>query len=313
MTGRRVLVIGSEGNIGRPLVRRLRDQGCDVLETDIRPGWRNGYVQADINQPLDLAAAFDWRPDCVYLLSAVVSRVTCEQAAGLAVATNLSGLNNVLQLCKRAEVKLVYFSTSEVYGPGCDPMDETEPNPAPNNRYGLTKLLGEQLVEYEVKQYGLRAITLRPFMIYDEWEGFGEHRSAMIRFAHDLARGRPIDVHRGSARGWLHVSDAVAAIEAAAEHPDYTVVNVGHGDVIPVQQLAERIGARIGADPSLLRLVDQPPQMTSVKRPVLRRMHDLLGVRPRVGLDEGIRRVCETTLERLATLERSVAPVESSP
>jgi nucleoside-diphosphate-sugar epimerase len=78
-------------------------------------------------------------------------------------------------------------------------MDEVATVPRPNNRYGLTKLLGEQLVDYEVAQHGLRAVTLRPFMIYDENEDFGDHRSAMIRFAHDLARGRPIQVHRGSA------------------------------------------------------------------------------------------------------------------
>src|SRR5919201_2734 len=209
----RALVIGSEGNIGAPLVRRLREDGYDVLETDIRPGTGGDYVMADINHPVDLLPAFDWGPEIVFVLSAMVSRVTCEQASSLAIATNLSGVNNVLQLCKRTRSKVVFFSTSEVYGPECDPMDETISDPKPNNRYGLSKLLGEQLVEYEARTYGLEAVVLRPFMMYDEDEDLGDHRSAMIRFTSELAAGRPIEVHRGSARGWLHVSDAVAAIE----------------------------------------------------------------------------------------------------
>ena len=150
---RKALVVGSEGNIGAPLVRHLRAEGYDVLESDIRPGWRDRFIMADINHPIDLLPAFDWGPEVVFLLSAMVSRVTCEQASSLAIATNLGGINNVLQLCKRVGARLVFFSTSEVYGPDCDPMDDAASTPRPNNRYGLSKLLGEQLVEYEVRKW----------------------------------------------------------------------------------------------------------------------------------------------------------------
>ena len=165
---RKALVVGSEGNIGVPLVDYLRANGYAVMEADIRPRWRDHYLMADINQPLDLLPAFDWGPDVVFILSAMVSRVTCEQAGSLAIATNLGGINNLLTLCKRIKAMAVFFSTSEVYGPGCDPMDESISHPQPNNRYGLSKLLGEQLVEYEVRTHGLKAVTLRPFMMYDE-------------------------------------------------------------------------------------------------------------------------------------------------
>src|SRR5262249_38766198 len=268
---------------------------------DIRPAWRPDYVMADINHPVDLLGAFDWKPDVVFILSAIVSRVTCEQASGVAVATNLAGINNVLQLCKRAGARAVFFSTSEVYGPDCDPMDETISNPRPNNRYGLSKLLGEQLVEYEVRTYGLSAVTLRPFMVYDENEDLGDHRSAMIRFTSDLASGRAITVHRGSARSWLHVSDAVAAIERAARPREYAVINVGHPDVWPMEQLADRIRAELGASERLVHVSEIPDRMTLVKRPSLERMRHLLGVEPHVTIEEGVRLVCRRVLERLAS------------
>lgn len=305
---KKALVLGSEGNIGTPLVKHLRAAGVDVLESDIKPGWRNGYLMADINHPVDLLPAFDWKPDVVFLLSAMVSRVTCEQASSLAIATNLGGINNVLQLAKRAGARAVFFSTSEVYGPHCDPMDERLSDPQPNNRYGLSKLLGEQLVEYEARTHGLKACVLRPFMVYDENEDLGDHRSAMIRFTADLALGRPIDVHRGAMRSWLHVTDAVRAIEAAAALDSYAVINVGHPDVMPIESLAEMIRARVQADASLVRINDLPARMTLVKRPTLDRMRTLLGVTPKISVQEGVRLVCARVQERLRSGERPMAP-----
>jgi len=287
----RALVIGSVGNIGHHLTTMLREAGHDVLECDIRPAWRPHYIVADINHPADLAKAFDWGPTHVFHLAGMVSRVTCEQSGALAVATNLLGTQNMLEFAKRAKAKLIFFSTSEVYGPEIEIMDEAI-TPHPNNRYGLTKLLAESLVEHEVRHHGLEAITLRPFMMYHEDEDLGDHRSAMIRFAWNLARGAPIEVHAGSARGWIHASDACRAIVAAAHVRDYAIVNIGHPDIRSIQALAEMVRAELGADPSLIRSTELPERMTLQKRPTLERMRHLLGVEPAIGLEEGVRRVC---------------------
>ncbi|GJG87410.1 epimerase [Gemmatimonadetes bacterium T265] len=288
----KALVIGAAGNIGTRLVAHLRAVGHDVVEADIKPGLREGYVVADITQPVDLLPAFDWGPDVVFHLAAAVGRTTCEQAGALAVSTNLMGLGNVLQLCRRARATCVYFSTSEVYGPSDTVHDDAASRPHPNNRYGLSKYLGEQLVEYEVRHTGLRAVTVRPCMIYDERETVGEHRSAMIRFASNLARGRRVTVHAGSARGWLHATDAARAIEAAGYVREYATINLGHPDVVPMQQLAAMMCAELGADPGLVTVESLPPRMTLVKRPTLERQRALLGFEPAVSLAEGVRRVC---------------------
>ena len=72
----KILVIGSEGNVGKPLVDFLITQGHEVLCSDIKPAWKDNYLMADINHPVDLLPAFQWNPDVVVLLSAIVSRVT---------------------------------------------------------------------------------------------------------------------------------------------------------------------------------------------------------------------------------------------
>ena len=298
------LVIGSEGNIGTPLVKYLKGRDYRVLEVDIRPGYRPNYMTADINQPVDLLPAFDLKPDVVFFLSAMVSRVTCEQAGSLAIATNVSGSNNVLQLCRRSNAMLVFFSTSEVYGPDCGIMDETVTNLQPNNRYGLSKYIGEMLVEYEVRNSGLRAVVLRPFMVYDEEEQFGDHRSAMIRFAGNLALRLPIEVHRGGVRGWLHASDAVRAIEASAYVDEFQVINVGHPETLAIEELAEMIRRQLGASRNLIRYTDLPPRMTLGKSPTLERQRSILGIEPQVSLVEGVRRVCRRIPERLSVGEK---------
>jgi nucleoside-diphosphate-sugar epimerase len=311
----KALVIGSEGNIGSALTVHLRAAGYEVLGFDLRPGWRQGYLTGDITHPVDLIPAFDWGPNVVFLLAAAVGRMVCEQAASMAVSTNVAGVNNVLQLCKRSNAKCVFFSSSEVYGPNCDPMDEARSVPQPNNRYALTKWIGEQLVEYEVRASGLRAVTLRPCMVYDEHETVGEHRSAMIRFVSNLARGRPIEVHRGSARSWLHISDAVRAIEGATRVEEYSIINLGHPEVTPMSDLAEMIRLELNAPPELVVTTELPPKMTLIKRPTLDRQRTLLGVEPRVGIIEGVKRVCSvhSTLPRQSMsqpgfVERRIRP-----
>jgi nucleoside-diphosphate-sugar epimerase len=296
---KKALVIGSEGNIGRPLCAYLQTRGYEVMTSDHKPAWRNRYIMADIRNPIDLFPAFDWRPDIVFMLAAMVSRVTCEQAGSLAVETNLLGLQNILELCKRVSARLIYFSTSEVYGPEVTEMDE-ELVPKPNNRYGLSKLLGEHLVEYEVEHYGFQAVTLRPFMMYDEEEDFGDHRSAMIRFAYNLALGLPIEIHQNSERGWMHVSDAVRGIEAAARVPEYTVINIGSPDIRPIAELAEMLRGELGAARELIQVRNLPERMTLRKAPKLARQRDLLGIELLVNLEQGTKIVARRVRQRLA-------------
>jgi len=130
----------------------------------------------------------------------MVSRVTSEKNPHLTVDTNVAGTSNIIQFCKKINAKLINFSTSEVYGNQQEVLLEDNSELLPNNIYGLTKLLAENLIEYEVKNNKLKAITVRPFMIYDKDETIGAHRSAMIGFAKSLIKGKKIIVHKNAQR-----------------------------------------------------------------------------------------------------------------
>mgnify|MGYP000132332742 CR=1 FL=1 len=132
----KILVIGSEGNVGKELVKYLGSVGHSVFECDILPGWRDSFYQADINNGIDLASVFEKvKPEVVYHLAAMVSRVTCEAAASMTIQTNLLGVQNVIECCKRFGSKMVYFSTSEVYGNQSGVLDEYNSTPTCNRPF----------------------------------------------------------------------------------------------------------------------------------------------------------------------------------
>jgi nucleoside-diphosphate-sugar epimerase len=297
----KVLVVGSEGNIGTKLVKHLHDCGHQVLRSDIIQHFAGDYVQTDVVSLGDLYdEAIKFKPDAVYHLAAMVSRVTCEKAAHLTIDTNLSGTNNVVQMCKMLNAQMINFSTSEIYGNISGMMSEDRQDLSPNNRYGLTKYLAEKIVEYEVNNHNLKAVTVRPFMFYDEDETMGDHRSAMIRFAEGLIRGERITVHKNSKRSWLHMSDAVVALEKVMRLKDYAVINIGHPAVIETEYIAKYIAQKTGTEfDKLVDLQELPGKMTLEKYPDLKRQKELLGFDPKISIEEGMDRVIKKVKERI--------------
>lgn len=299
----KVLVIGSEGNIGVKLTNQLRKCGHEVLRSDIIQHYAPDYKQTDVVSLLDLyEAASKFMPDAVYHLAAMVSRVTCEAAPHLAIDTNLCGTNNVAQMCKMLNAKMINFSTSEIYGNIGGLLSENRADIAPNNRYGLTKYLAEKIVEYEVQNHRLKAVTVRPFMYYDEDETIGDHRSAMIRFAEGLLNGSKITVHKKSKRTWLHMNDSVVALERLLYVDEYCVINIGHPRVVETEYIARYMCDKIGVEfGEMVDLVELPERMTLVKIPDLRRQKEILGFDPAIGVEDGMDRVIAKVMSRLGS------------
>jgi len=285
---KRILVIGSEGNIGSKLVPYLRQSGHEVYRADQIQNYSDDYSVVNIMSTIDLVRVFEeFEPEVVYLLAAMVSRVTCEDSPGMTIDTNLSGLNNVIQLCKLYNSRLVYFSTSEVYGNIGGKLNEDR-ECKPNNIYGMTKYIGEQLVKYFLHD----AIIVRPFMFYDEDETRGDHRSAMIRFCYHLLRKEKITVHKGSRRSWMHISDAVKVMEKLLYTEGPQVVNIGHNELIRTEALARMICAKLKMNYQDYVIEEPlPDKMTLDKQPDISRQVQLTGVIPTVDIKTGIDKV----------------------
>ena len=296
----KVLVTGSEGNIGSRLIPHLKKCGHSVYRIDIKQSYADDYTLADVTKIGDMYGIFlKFRPDVVIHMAAMVSRITCERSPDITVDVNISGTNNVIQLCKDIGAKIIYFSTSEIYGNIGGFLTEDRV-PIPNNRYALTKYLGEKLIEYEKDNYGLKAVILRPFMFYDEYESFGENRSAMIRFAENLILGNKIEVHKGSHRSWMHISDAVIAIEKSI-HLENEVINIGSNDVLPIEVIVQKMCDILSLNyQDCVKETEFPSRMTFDKYPDLKKYDRLIGHVPQISIDTGIRNVLNVVKQRLS-------------
>lgn len=296
----KILVTGSEGNVGSELIPYLISKGHEVLCLDIVQKYRPNYILCDILNLTDAEKEIqNFMPEVVYHMAAMVSRVTCEKSISMAVNVNLTGTVNMIQLCKRIGAKLINFSTSEVYGNQGGYLEE-DIIPTPNNMYGVTKYMAEQLVEYESASNGLRYINLRPFMMYSENELMGENRSAMIRFAENILKNQQIEVHSGAIRSWLHMSDAVTLLEKMLYIDENLTLNMGNPMFTTINDMALFMCKYANKNPNdIIKHTELPNKMTLCKLATFAKQTKVLKYTPKMSQEDGMKLVLDVVKKRL--------------
>ncbi|MCX2572974.1 NAD-dependent epimerase/dehydratase family protein [Pedobacter sandarakinus] len=166
----RIIVLGSNGQIGTELVTMLRkiygeDQvvACDIRrpDYDIKNSAPFEFVNV-LDKEMINGIFKKYKPTQVYLLAALLS-ATGEQNPKLAWDLNMNGLLNVLDLALEYQVAKVYWPSSiAVFGPN-SPKDNTGQYCImdPNTVYGISKLAGERWCEYYNQKYGLDVRSIR--------------------------------------------------------------------------------------------------------------------------------------------------------
>lgn len=296
----KILVTGSEGNIGKPLCDYLKTQGREVFGVDLLPGFSDTYEMCNVNNIGEIMEVFDaFNPTHVIHLAAVYGRLANEKFYHNSIETNLIGLANVIHLCKKNKCKLLFTSSSEVYGDVEEEMIESRPL-TPNNRYGMLKKMGEEMIQYEVKEYGLDAVIARPNMLISPLEQSGIYRSAMIRFVTSLLNNEPVTVYEGSSRSWLAISDAVVLLERMLLNVSSgEVVNIAHPRQVDTIKVAEYICWVLGLDPKRYIIKEPlPVRMTLVKPVSTSKMIDMLRYVPKVTWQEIADQVIENVRNR---------------
>jgi UDP-glucose 4-epimerase len=300
-------VVGGAGFIGSNLVDVLVERGDDVLVVDnLSTGYRRNLNSTaplhdiDISEDSErLTSVLNGRE--VVFLTAAMPRVprSIEDPVGTH-AVNVTGALRVLKAAVDAGVRrIVYSSSSSVYGDQPTlPLTE-DMHPGPLNPYACQKLMGEIYARNFAHIYGLETVCLRYFNVYGPRQVTeGAYRLVISIFMDQRQQGQPMTIHGDGeqTRDFTWVGDVVRANVLAAESDRVgrgEPINIGAGTEVSVNRVAELIGGPV---------VHVPPRGFDerFKRAGIDRARELLGWEPRVQVDEGIRRIVELQADGFA-------------
>ncbi len=293
-----VLVTGGLGTIGSRMVPLLRQRGYDVKVLDNKIQRLQDYIRADICSMVETMAAFkQWDIDYVLHLAGEVGRENGELFARRAVDINVSGTLNLIQLCREYGARLIFASTSEVYGDvGKEVMQEDMVPNGQTNCYAISKYQAEQYIRHFVESYDLEAHIIRIFMCYGPGEYPSYFRSAIARFIYNILHNRPVDVHRGAVRSWCYVDDIVEGWRLVMEHfspGKADVYNIGRNDPRSMEEVAGLICELTERPKELIRYSELPRFVTQVKNASFDKAKRRLGFEAGTPLEVGLQRTIE--------------------
>jgi UDP-glucose 4-epimerase len=304
ISGMNILVTGGAGFIGSHLVDALISAGNKVTVLDnFSSGKRENLKQHTGNENIkiiegdirDKSLLMDVTKgiDLVYHLAVQCLRISIKNPV-INHDVNATGTFNLCMACLANNVKrLVYISSSEVYGSALNiPMSEEHPL-NPTTVYGASKAAGELYTLAFYKTYGLQSVVVRPFNTYGPRSHLeGVYGEVIPRFVLRVLNGvPPVIFGDGSqTRDFTYVSDIVSGIIMASECDEMIgqAVNIARGHEVSINDLARIIIEKLG-EKNLKPVYEK-------KRPgdVMRHYADIskaerqFGYRPEVNIEDGI-------------------------
>lgn len=267
LVGKRVWVAGHRGMVGSAIVRRLRDEGCEILtatrdEVDLRDS-----VQVD-------AFVGQVRPDAVFMAAAKVGGILANDSYPADfLYDNLMIAANVTEAASRYRVgKMLFLGSSCIY-PRMAPQPLLEsalltgPLEPTNEWYAIAKIAGIKLAQAYRRQHGCDFISAMPTNIYGVGDNFDLDTShvlpALIRKAHQARMAKADHILLWGTgtprREFLHADDCADACVFLMKHYSGDEhVNVGAGEDISIIDLARMICDVVGFEGKILLDLSKP-------------------------------------------------------
>jgi UDP-glucose 4-epimerase len=301
----RSLVTGCAGFVGSHLCERLLELGHDVVGLD---AFTDYYDRADKVSNISkarLSSSFSLveadlllapveqlleHVDFVFHLAAQPGvRPSWGTQFDIYTRQNVLGTQRLLEACKGSAVRrLVYSSSSSVYGDApVLPIREDCPT-RPISPYGVTKLAAEHLCMLYHGNFGIPTVALRYFTVYGARQ---RPDMAFHRFIAKAHAGEPITVHEDGkqTRDFTHVSDVVEATVQAAlrDEPVGGIYNVAGGSRVSLNAAIECIARAAGCTIEVRYGSKQPGDARDTYADISRSQQDL-AFAPRVDLERGV-------------------------
>jgi GDP-D-mannose 3', 5'-epimerase len=257
------LVFGAGGFIGAHLVKRLKSEGFWVRGVDLKfpefgPTLADDFIAMDLRDPVNCREAVDRRFDEVYQLAADMGGAgyifTGDHDA--AIMHNSATINlNVLEACRKRNVKRVFYSSSACIYPEHNQQDPLAPvtredsaYPAnPDSEYGWEKLFSERLYLAYNRNYGMECRVARYHNIFGPegtWAGGKEKApAAMCRKVAEAADDGEIEIWGDGVqtRSFLYVDECLEGTIRLLRSSFVGPVNIGSDEMVSINQLAKMV------------------------------------------------------------------------
>lgn len=316
MSGERSLITGGAGFIGSHLAEALIKMGEEVVVIDdLSTGrWENishlkdnksfRFIRESV---LNKAALKELIEDCsvIYHLAAAVGVKFIIDNPVKSMEINIKGTENVAELASKEKKKVLFTSTSEIYGKKeCGPLKEDDDRILGTTKiarwsYSCTKAADEFLLLAYHRQEGLPMVIVRLFNTCGPRQ-VGEYGMVIPRFKKQALSGEPITVYGDGkqTRSFTYITDVVEAMIALMNHPGAVgeVFNVGSEERITILALAEKIKA-LSKSKSEITLIpyeeayEKGFEDMRHRIPDLDKIRKLINYTPKVNLDGMLRKI----------------------
>jgi len=295
----KILVTGSKGTLGIPLVKELSKRGHELWGCDLQHQREDNYIRANISNYRQLERVFEANEyDFVYHLAAEFGRISGEEYYDTLWETNVIGTRNILELQKKKGFRLIFASSSEIYGDKHkDILSEDIPltqSIIQHNDYAVTKWVNEiQIMNFE-KRFGNECVRLRFFNAYGPGEYYHHYRSVVCLFCYRALFGIPWQVYEGYHRVFMYIDDFIPTLANVCDNfiPG-EVYNIGGQEFRSVKELSNLILDYTGADSSLVSYLPEDKHNVLNKKPDITRAKKQFGHDPNITLEEGVPRTIE--------------------
>jgi nucleoside-diphosphate-sugar epimerase len=264
----RYVVTGAAGFIGSQLSEALIAAGHEVVGLDCFTDYYDVALKEENARGLDVRRVdlaedeLDFTGfDGVFHLAGQPGARSFGDVFPTYLRRNVLATQRVFEAAVAAGVKVVWASSSSVYGDAESYPTSEDVAPRPNNPYGVTKLACEQLHDTYARVFGLRAVGLRYFTVYGPRQ---RPDMAFARVVDALAQDRPFEVYGdgSQSRSFTYVADVVdATVRAIDASPG--LYNVGGGDEATLREALELLESLAGRT---LRVSYGPAQTGDMQR-----------------------------------------------
>jgi dTDP-glucose 4,6-dehydratase len=294
----KMLVTGALGAVGTPLVEELRQRGHDVWLLDKSHGPDAQYLRCDIGEYHQLEQVFSENKfDVVYHLAGEFGRNNGEDFYETMWRTNAVGTKHLLRFQEKLKFRMIFTSSSEIYGDYAGVMKEDVPMKTPIrqlNDYAISKWVNEMQILNSADRFGTETVRLRLFNTYGPGEYYSNYRSVICLFVYRALHKMPYTVFTRHHRTFSWIYDTVKAMANISDNfKPGEIYNISGDEFVPMKKASDMILEQLGISDSLVKYSEVEAHNTIDKKSDNSKSKKDLGYKETVKLKEGIAKTIE--------------------